>query len=274
MMDKRRLGTWIGIIFVLVCFSWTGYYFLNKSPVVGTDAEIVLPKEAALQAALARKEGKDIRNRQYAAKLFREILEISPESLVVTAILKGDSDSVLRAAKIWEMTEPGNQIAQALLEALKRTRACGVEPCSVRLTGYRSNQDFNAWLTSIKTKHPNNPNVILMTIKDIEDSKTFANALKNKDSNLDFNFGVELCAPWTGDDITARLRRDWKNARSTPAALRLVQRLTCCNDSFCATPKDSEEALNVLKSAVKTAPETDLESIRDAFLWAKIRTTE
>jgi|GEM_PF-4435797 len=274
MIDKRRLGTWIGIIVVLACCSWTGYYFLNRPPVESAGEAVTLTKEAAAQAALARKEGKDIRNRQYAAQIFREILRTPPETLVVTAVLKGDSDSALRAAKIWEMTEPGNPIALSLLEAFKRTRTCGIERCSARLTGYRSDQDFNTWLAGIKNKYPGNSNVILMTTGDAADSKAFAAALKNKDSNLDFNFSAELCAPWIGADTTARLRKDWENTRSTPAALRLVQRLTCRNDSFRAPPGDMEEALQVLEAAVKTSPETDLESIRDAYLWAKKWTTE
>ncbi len=274
MLDKRRLGTWIGIIFILVCLSGTGHYFLTKSPVVSAGEEIILPKEVALQAALARKAGKDIRNLEHTAKLFSELLSVPPESLVVDAILKGDSDSALRTAQIWEMTEPGNPIAQSLLEAFKRTRTCGNESCSVHLTGYRSNKNFNAWLNDLKAKHPTNPHVILMTMDNTENSKPFASAIKSKDSNLDFNFGVELCSHWVGNDVTARLRKDWKNKRSTPAALRLAQRLTCCNDDFCATTKDGEEALHVLETAVKTSPVTDLESIRDAFLWAKARTTE
>jgi len=274
MLAKKRLGPCIGIVFVLICLSGASYYFLNKSPVVSAGEEIILPKEIALQAALARKEGKDIRNREHAAKLFREILNAPSESLIVEAILKGDSGSAVRTAKIWEMTEPGNPIAQALIEAFKRTRTCGNESCSVRLTGYQSNKAFNAWLNALRAKYPTNPHIALMTADGTEDEKTFASAIKSKDSNLDFNFGVELCSFWVGDDVTARLRKDWKNKRSIPAALRLTQRLTCCNDDFCATTNDGEEALTVLKTALNISSANDLESIRDAFLWAKARTTQ
>lgn len=270
----NRLATWIAGIFVLGALTGAGYYLLSRPPVESAGGGRALSKEAAARAESAIQEGKDVRNRQNAAKIFREILKTPPEELVIAAILSGDSDAALRSAKIWEMTEPGNAIAGSLLEAFKRTRACGTESCSVRLKSYRSNEAFVSWLADLRARHPDDPNVALMTIEDIEDSKPFAAAVKNRRSDLGFNFGVELCAPWIGDDTTARLRKDWKATRSAPAALRLVQRLTCCNDSFCATQKDGEEALQVLGTAVKTAPATDLESIREGWLWAKARTTE
>lgn len=270
MIGKKRLLPWSAIIVVLGFLTGTGYYFLNRPPVINAGEEGTLSKEAALEI----QEGKEIRNRQNAAKIFRDILKTPPETLTITATLKGDSDSALRAAKLWELTEPGNQIAQSLQEALKRTRTCGTERCSVRLTNYKANQDFRSWLAALKTKYPDNPNVALMTVEDSDDPKPFTDAIKNPHASLDFNFSVELCAPWVGSDTTARLRKDWNNNRTVPAALRLTQRLTCCNDDFCATQKDGEEALHILEEVVKTAPATDIESIREGWLWAKARTTE
>jgi len=274
MIDRKELAPWIAIVLVLGFLIGAGYYFVGKPPVESAGGGRVLSKEAAIQAELAIQEGKDKRNRQNAGKIFCEILKTPPETLVVTAILKGDSYSALRAAKIWEMADPGNPISRSLLEAFKRTLTCGTESCSVRLTEYKSSQDFRLWLAALKIKYPDNPNVILMTIEDIEDSKTFSKAIKSKHADLGFNFGVELCASWIEDDTTARLRNDWKNTRSTPAALRLAQRLTCSNDNFRSTSREMEEALTVLEAAVKTSPATDLESIRDAFIWAKVNTSE
>ena len=260
---------------MLVCLSGAGYYYLNKPHIVSagskTNIQADLKRGKAIEAELEREKADNIRKREELVKSFGEILNGPPERLVVEAILKGDSNSAAKMAKIWEMIEPTNETANWLAAAFEMTRACGNERCA----GDDYNEGFYDWLKNLKVQYPDNPHVKMMTAGIADDfnavTNDFNEAIKMKNSNLDFNFRVGLCSHWIGNEVTDRLRKDWNSQRSVPTALRLAQRLTCCNDDFCATAKEGQEAQRVLEAALKIASVNDLESIRDAYVWAKAR---
>lgn len=198
------------------------------------------------------------------------------EPIVVRAILKGDSGAALQGAKAWATAEPDNPIAQSLVKAFTRTLSCGNEARSVRLRDY-SDDRFKSWIKDLRTKHPNNPHIAMMTVEFDCDGldciqKNFYKTLETKGSSLDFNFWVELCDYWISDKVTNRLRRDWKNKKTIPTALRLAQRLTCCNDDFYATAKEGQEAQKVLEETLKLQPRN--ESLLEALSWAQARQTK
>lgn len=269
MLDKKRLAIWIGLVFAFVCLLCVSYYLVNDRFTVSTGdkTDIQTDLKRAKEIAAKMEEAEYTETREEVDKSFAKILNGPPERLVVEAILKGDSDSAAKTAKIWQISEPENEIAQRLVSSFRRTRACGNEVCAI--PDY--NEGFNNWLKNLSAQHPDNLNISLMTTDGMEDSKSFTRAIKTKDSNLDFNFGVNLCSFWIGAEVTDRLRKDWNDKKSVPTALRLAQRLTCCNDDFCATAKDGQEAQKVLEKALTIASVNDLESIKDAYLWAKAR---
>lgn len=197
------------------------------------------------------------------------------ENIVVQAIVKGDSEAALRGTKAWVTAEPNNPIAQSLAKAFTRTLSCGSEARSVRIRDYAA--PFSGWIKDLRTKYPNNPNIAMMAVELDCDGldciqKNFYKALEMKGSNLDFNFWVELCDYWVGNKLTNRLRADWKNKKTIPTALRLAQRLTCCNDDFCATAKEGQEAQKTLEQVLRLDPTND--SIKEALSWAQARQTK
>ena len=283
MIDKKRLSPWIGISSVVVCLSVAGYYFLNKPPVISAGAISEAETQADLKRVsthkmeVERENANAVKKRKEYAKSFSALLNGQPEQLVVQVILKGDSDSAAKIAKIWEMTEPGNPIARSISEAFRITRTCGNDYCA--LGSY--NPDFYNWLHTLKVQHPNNPHVSMMTTDIdvdglVEKERNFNKAIEMKESNLDFNFGVGSCADGMEINVAVRLRnrlrKDWDNKKSVITALRLANNLTCYTDeSFTIAEKDVKEAQKILETVLKTASVNDLESIQNKYILIKTR---
>lgn len=195
------------------------------------------------------------------------------ERVLIRAVVKGDAHLVRQAAKEWLVAEPGNEVAKWFFQGTSYTLACGHERCGVNLP-LDPPDAAQKWLKAREMDFPGNPHLAMLSVgagcADLDcRAAQFKKALAMKGSSLDFNFTVALCSYWVEQDVTSRLRKDWRERKSVPTALRLAQRLSCCNDDFCATREQGQEATGVLNAAASLEPGSA--PIRDALNWAAAR---